>query len=50
MKTVEDNRVYIAVSQRNGIRINNSRVIQADIKAGNGIIRAIDNVLVPPGF
>lgn len=47
---MEGNSVHVAVSQRNGIRINKSRVIQADIKASNGIIHVIDTVLIPPGF
>ena len=50
VKTVEGSRVHVAVSQRNGIRINKSRVIQPDIKASNGIIHVIDTVLIPPGF
>jgi len=50
VKTVEGNRVHVAVSQQNGIRINKSRVIQADIEASNGIIHVIDTVLIPPGF
>lgn len=50
VKTVEGNPVHVAVSQRNGIRINKSRVVQADIKASNGIIHVIDTVLIPPGF
>ena len=50
VKTVEGNPFHVTVSQRNGIRINKSRVVQADIKASNGIIHVIDTVLIPPGF
>ncbi len=50
VKTVEGNPVNIVVNQRDGIRVNKSRVIQADIKASNGIIHVIDTVLIPPGF
>ncbi|MGD1911514.1 MAG: fasciclin domain-containing protein [Rivularia sp. (in: cyanobacteria)] len=49
-KTVEGNPVHVLVNQQNGIRINKSKVIQADIKASNGIIHVIDTVLIPPGF
>lgn len=50
VKTVEGNPVHVAVNQRDGIRVNKSKVIQADIKASNGIIHVIDTVLIPPGF
>ena len=40
----------ITVSIQGGIiKINESRVIQADIQAANGIIHAIDRVLIPAG-
>ena len=45
--TVEGNSVNVKV-QGNGIRVNKSKVIKADIKAGNGIIHVIDQVLLPP--
>merc|ERR1712232_1042167 len=32
------------------IFFNDSKVILADVKASNGVVHAIDAVLVPPGF
>jgi uncharacterized surface protein with fasciclin (FAS1) repeats len=49
VKTVEGNQVDVGVSTRGRIRVNKSRVIQADIKASNGVIHVIDSVLLPPG-
>ncbi len=50
VNTVEGSPVHVVVNQRDGIRVNKSRVIQADIEASNGIIHVIDTVLIPPGF
>ncbi len=41
----------IKISVRNGMLfINESKVIAADVMASNGVIHAIDTVLIPPGF
>jgi uncharacterized surface protein with fasciclin (FAS1) repeats len=46
-ETVSGDSVKIAV--KNGsVFINDSKVVTADIKAGNGIIHVIDTVLLPP--
>lgn len=37
-----------AVVSDSGISFNDSRVIQADLEANNGIIHVIDGVLLPP--
>jgi len=37
----------VMINALNGVRINNSNVIQADIMTSNGIIHAIDTVLMP---
>ena len=37
----------LAVDGTNGVRINDANVIAADVKASNGIIHAIDKVLLP---
>lgn len=31
-----------------GVTVNNANVVKADIKASNGVIHEIDNVLMPP--
>ena len=45
--TVEGNSVKVQV-KGNGITVNKSKVTKADIKASNGIIHVIDQVLLPP--
>jgi uncharacterized surface protein with fasciclin (FAS1) repeats len=35
------------VDGRNGVRVNNANVTQADIMASNGVIHRIDRVLLP---
>ncbi len=48
IKTVEGATVNVRVN-KNGVRINNARVIKADIKASNGVIHVINKVILPPG-
>ena len=52
VKTVEGSPVSIKVSSttRNGIMVNNAQVVQTNILASNGVIYAIDKVLLPPGL
>jgi uncharacterized surface protein with fasciclin (FAS1) repeats len=38
----------LTVSLANGVSINSSNVVTADVKASNGIIHVIDAVLLPP--
>jgi PGF-CTERM protein len=47
VKTVEGSDVKIAISPA-GVMVNNAKVIQPDIKASNGVIHAIDTVILPP--
>jgi uncharacterized surface protein with fasciclin (FAS1) repeats len=44
-KTVEGSELKIDAS--NGVKINDATVIQADVDASNGVIHAIDAVLLP---
>ncbi|MEH1959946.1 MAG: fasciclin domain-containing protein [Nostoc sp.] len=49
LKTYEDRPVNIKIDRANNqVEVNNARVIQADIKASNGVIHAINQVLIPP--
>ncbi|HEY9877836.1 MAG TPA: fasciclin domain-containing protein [Leptolyngbyaceae cyanobacterium] len=36
--------------QGNQVTVNNTRVIQSDIQASNGVIHMVDQVILPPGF
>ena len=44
-KTVEGRMVKIDAS--NGVKVNNAKVIKADVGASNGVIHVIDTVLMP---
>jgi uncharacterized surface protein with fasciclin (FAS1) repeats len=46
--TVEGSSV--SIDGRNGVMVNNARVVQADIEASNGLIHSIDTVLLPPNM
>jgi transforming growth factor-beta-induced protein len=47
--TVEGNSVAVQVD-KHGVKVNSSNVIKADVDAKNGVIHAIDKVLLPPGL
>lgn len=47
--TVEGSPVAVQV-QNQGVKVNNSNVVKADIDAKNGVIHVIDSVLLPPGL
>ena len=40
----------VVVDLSDGVKINDSSVIAADVEASNGVIHVIDAVLVPPGL
>ncbi len=45
--TVEGGNVTVKISGKK-VRVNNANVIMANVKASNGVIHAIDTVLMPP--
>jgi uncharacterized surface protein with fasciclin (FAS1) repeats len=49
VKTVEGGNVNLKVTSGK-VTVNKANVIQADVKASNGVIHVIDKVLLPPGF
>jgi transforming growth factor-beta-induced protein len=44
-KTVQGQMV--AIDATDGVKINNAKVVKADIECGNGVIHVIDTVLLP---
>ena len=45
--TVEGSNVTVRIRGKK-VRVNNAKVIMADVKSSNGVIHAIDTVLMPP--
>ncbi|BAY22520.1 beta-Ig-H3/fasciclin [Calothrix sp. NIES-2100] len=51
IKTLEDQNVDVKVDTANNqIAVNNAQVIQANVQASNGVIHAINQVLIPPNL
>ncbi|BAY89362.1 MULTISPECIES: fasciclin domain-containing protein [unclassified Tolypothrix] len=51
VKTIEDDPVNVQVDAANNqIAVNGARVIQANVQASNGVIHAINQVLIPPNL
>jgi len=49
VQTLGNNPVNVQVDQANNqVRVNDARVIQADIQASNGVIHIVDRVILPP--
>ena len=48
VKTVQGEKIKLSLKGGKLVLNGNSRVIVADVKASNGVIHAIDTVLVPP--
>lgn len=48
VKTVEGGPVNVQVDSAKGVTVNDAKVVQPDIKASNGVIHAIDKVILPP--
>jgi uncharacterized surface protein with fasciclin (FAS1) repeats len=47
VETVEGSNITVKIKGKK-VMINNAKVLQADVKASNGIIHAIDTVIMPP--
>ena len=50
VKTVEGEPIKLSVKSGKIVLNGSSRVVVADVKASNGVIHAIDAVLVPPSI
>lgn len=48
-KTVEGEKLSVRIHGKD-VRFNKSKVVMADVKASNGVIHAIDTVLIPPSL
>jgi uncharacterized surface protein with fasciclin (FAS1) repeats len=46
-KTVEGSEVKISIS-KDGVKVNDAKVITADVNASNGVVHVIDKVILPP--
>ena len=47
IKTLNGARVKIKV-RRGSVKVNNARIVKANVDASNGVIHAINRVLIPP--
>ncbi|WP_414623140.1 fasciclin domain-containing protein [Calothrix sp. CCY 0018] len=48
VRSVEGGPISVKVDPATGVQVNDATVVQPDIKASNGIIHVIDNVILPP--
>jgi uncharacterized surface protein with fasciclin (FAS1) repeats len=48
VKTVEGGAINVKVDPVTGVTVNDAKVTQADIQGSNGVVHAIDNVILPP--
>ncbi|MCX7592268.1 MAG: fasciclin domain-containing protein [Fischerella sp.] len=48
VKSVEGGSISVKVDGPNNVMVNDAKVTQPDIKGSNGVIHAIDNVILPP--
>jgi uncharacterized surface protein with fasciclin (FAS1) repeats len=47
VQSLEGGAITVKVGS-NGVMVNDANVVQADIKGSNGVIHAIDQVILPP--
>ena len=45
VKTVQGSEITLATA--GGVTVNGAKVVAADVKADNGVIHAIDTVMIP---
>jgi uncharacterized surface protein with fasciclin (FAS1) repeats len=48
VKSLEGGTINVKVDPATGVTVNDAKVIQADITGSNGVIHAIDQVILPP--
>jgi uncharacterized surface protein with fasciclin (FAS1) repeats len=48
VKSVEGGAINVKVDPKAGVSVNDAKVTQADIQGKNGVIHAIDKVILPP--
>jgi uncharacterized surface protein with fasciclin (FAS1) repeats len=48
VKSVEGGPISVKVNNPQDVMVNDAKVVQPDIKGSNGVIHAIDNVILPP--
>lgn len=46
--SIEGGPISVKVDPATGVQVNDATVVQPDIKASNGVIHVIDNVILPP--
>lgn len=48
VRSVEGGPISVKVDPASGVQVNDATVVQPDVRASNGIIHVIDNVILPP--
>jgi uncharacterized surface protein with fasciclin (FAS1) repeats len=48
VKSSEGGAINVKIDPTTGVMVNDAKVVQADVKASNGVIHVIDNVILPP--
>lgn len=48
VKSVEGGAISVVIDPATGVMVNNAKVVQPDIQASNGVIHAIDKLILPP--
>jgi uncharacterized surface protein with fasciclin (FAS1) repeats len=48
VKSIEGGAINVKVDPANGVTVNDAKVVKADITGSNGVIHAIDQVILPP--